>query len=70
MHPLAQWFEARKANKAEFARRVGISRSHLTLIIQGKRGVSVDVAKRIAEETGGDFSPSDFGGVQRKADAA
>jgi len=41
--------------QAEFARLVGISPSHLNLILKGKRGASLDLAKRIEVETGRDI---------------
>lgn len=34
---------------AEIARRIGISNSHLTLLRQGKRGVSKDVLRDLAK---------------------
>lgn len=50
-HPLARWIGAHMT-KAEFSRRVGMSPSHLTLVLQRKRGVSLDIARKIEEVTG------------------
>jgi transcriptional regulator with XRE-family HTH domain len=40
-------------SQAEFARDVKCSQTHLTLVLQGKRGVSVPLAKRMSAATGG-----------------
>lgn len=53
-HPLSQWIDERMTD-ADFARRVGVSKSHLSLILQGKRGLSLDLAVRIEEITEGEF---------------
>lgn len=53
-HPLSQWIDQRMTD-AEFAGKVGISKSHLSLILQGKRGLSLDLAVRIEEITKGEF---------------
>jgi transcriptional regulator with XRE-family HTH domain len=39
--------------QAAFARGVNCSQTHLTLVLQGKRGVSVPLAKRMSAATGG-----------------
>ena len=42
-----------KVNKTEFAKQIGISRTHLTLISSGKRKPSPTLAKKIIEATKG-----------------
>lgn len=49
-HPLADWIDARMS-RAAFARKAGISEPHLSLILQGKRGLSLDVAIAIERAT-------------------
>jgi transcriptional regulator with XRE-family HTH domain len=39
--------------QAEFARDVECSQTHLTLVLQGKRGVSISLAKRMSAATAG-----------------
>jgi DNA-binding transcriptional regulator YdaS (Cro superfamily) len=50
-HPLEIWLNNSGAVRAEFARRVGCSPSHLTLVAQGKRGISLNLALNIERET-------------------
>jgi transcriptional regulator with XRE-family HTH domain len=38
--------------KREFARKVGCSEPHLSLILKGERGMSLDLAKRISAASG------------------
>ena len=58
MHPLQAWLDRRKSDvrPAQFARRVGISHAHLTLICKRKRGASAAVAYAIEQETGGEVT--------------
>ena len=54
-HPLALWIKHSGFNhQAEFCDFAGCSESHLSLIIQGKRGVSMKMAKRLSDATNGD----------------
>lgn len=46
-------FIAARTSQAQFARDVGCSDSHLSLILKGERGVSLRLAKRISEATDG-----------------
>ncbi len=46
-------FIAANTSQAQFARDVGCSDSHLSLVIKGERGVSLGLAKRISEATRG-----------------
>lgn len=52
LHPLADWIDARMS-RSEFAERAGTSEPHLSLILQRKRGLSLDLAVRIEELTEG-----------------
>lgn len=49
---LSQWIDA-NTTQANFARSVECSQSHLSLVLKGKRGVSLNLAKRISQATGG-----------------
>lgn len=51
---LAQ-FISRTTTQAAFARRVRCSEPHLSLILKGKRGVSLKLAKRISDATEGEI---------------
>ena len=46
--------ELESQNKTEFARRIGISRKQLYNLIDNKRSLTIEVAKRIGEELGTD----------------
>lgn len=41
---------------AEAARLLGVSKSHLSLILKGKRGISLDLAAKIEAMTAGEFT--------------
>lgn len=45
---LADHIARNEASQAQFARDVGCSESHLSLILAGKRGLSVPLASRIS----------------------
>jgi DNA-binding transcriptional regulator YdaS (Cro superfamily) len=49
---LAEFIRTR-TTQARFAREVGCSESHLSLVLKGARGVSFGLAKRISNATGG-----------------
>lgn len=51
---LADFITRNMASQAQFARDVGCSEPHLSLILAGKRGLSVPLAKRISEATQGE----------------
>lgn len=51
---LADYFGRGVRRQAEIAREAGCSQSHLSLFLQGKRGLSVPLAKRISAATGGE----------------
>ena len=46
-------FIRERTTQAKFAREVRCSESHLSLILKGERGISLGLAKRISEATGG-----------------
>lgn len=52
-HPLAAYCGNAKIRQSELAERIGISPSHLSLLIARKRQPSLDVAFRIERATGG-----------------
>ena len=58
-HPLSAWI-ARNTSQAKFAADAGCSESHLSLILQGKRGVSLKLAKKFSKTTGGAVRVEDF----------
>lgn len=53
-HPLLAWLKEQEPplTQAEFARRVPMSESHLSNVIDGKRPISMRLAARIKELTG------------------
>lgn len=56
-HPLASWLSGRPEMKQkDFAQKVKCSESHLSLVMQGERGLSLRLAGRIEEATGGDVT--------------
>jgi transcriptional regulator with XRE-family HTH domain len=58
-HPLADWIEA-NTTQAQFARDAQCSESHLSLILKGQRGVSLSLAQRLSDVTGGNIPPKAF----------
>ena len=52
---LAAFIARNAASQAQFARDVGCSEPHLSLILAGKRGLSVPLAKRISIRTQGEI---------------
>ena len=49
-------FIAAHSSQVEFAKQVGCSESHLSLVLNGARGLSLKLAKRIADATHGAVS--------------
>lgn len=49
---LSEWISAH-TTQAKFARVIGCSESHLSLLLDGKRGASLSLALKISEATGG-----------------
>jgi len=60
-HPLAAWIESRSdISQAQFAANCDCSEGHLSLILAGKRGVSMKLARRFSDATGGEVKIDDF----------
>lgn len=60
-HPLAAWMDGHKEiSQAQFADDCDCSESHLSLIMSGKRGVSLNLAKKLSDATNGDVRVEDF----------
>jgi hypothetical protein len=60
-HPLAIWIRNHpKFSQTTFCNYAGCSESHLSLIIQGKRGVSMKMAKRLSDATAGEVPIASF----------
>jgi transcriptional regulator with XRE-family HTH domain len=51
---LAAFIRRDPRSQAQFAREAGCSEGHLSLVLKGKRGLSVPLAKRISQATGGE----------------
>jgi transcriptional regulator with XRE-family HTH domain len=47
-----------QTSQARLAREVECSETHLTLYLQGKRGLSITLARRISKATGGEVPVS------------
>ncbi len=52
---LNRWIDE-NATQSAFAKTVGISNSHLSLLLRGKRGASYETAKKIENATDGDIN--------------
>jgi 3,4-dihydroxy 2-butanone 4-phosphate synthase/GTP cyclohydrolase II len=59
---LAGWLERTRTPRSAFARAIGVSPGRITQICEGELP-SLDLAERIARETGGDVTPNDFVGL-------
>lgn len=57
---LAEYLEAKKIKKGDFAREIGVTAGWVTCLCDGTGWPSQDVAERIATATGGDVTPNDF----------
>lgn len=57
---LDEYLFRKKNSKTEFAKQIGISRTHLSLIASGKRKPSPALAKKIIEETKGHVTLSEL----------
>jgi len=51
IHPIAKLFGP-NLSRDEFCERVDVSKSHLSLVLQGKRGMSYGLAERIEQHFG------------------
>lgn len=54
-------------SRTDFASRVGTSKSHLALVLQRKRGLSLGLAVKIEEVTGGEFTAARLSDEQKEA---
>lgn len=52
-HPLEVWLSEAPITRTKFAESIACSPPHLSLISQGKRGVSLELALNIERETNG-----------------
>lgn len=60
-HPLAVWMDSHSdITQAKFSADCGCSEPHLSLILKGERGVSMKLAKRLSDATGGEVRIEDF----------
>ena len=60
-HPLAVWMDGHKEiSQSKLAADSGCSEPHLSLILKGERGVSMKLAKRLSDATGGEVRIEDF----------
>lgn len=60
-HPLAVWMEKHpEISQAKLAADSECSEPHLSLILSGERGVSMRLAKRLSDATGGEVRIEDF----------
>lgn len=60
-HPLAVWMDGHtEISQSKLASESGCSESHLSLILKGERGVSMKLAKRLSDATGGEVRIEDF----------
>lgn len=51
MHPLREWRKSRKMTLDDMSEALGVRSSHLSYVERGERGVSIELAARIAELT-------------------
>jgi len=57
---LQNWLKEKGFSKAEFARKIGVSRHALYLYLKGKRQPRLDIALRIEEATNGEVTVKDL----------
>jgi plasmid maintenance system antidote protein VapI len=65
MNAINRWLVENKKEPIDLARAVGISRSYMSEIRSGARGVSLDLALRFQEATG--ISPADIHAIKAGA---
>jgi transcriptional regulator with XRE-family HTH domain len=66
-HVLKSWLLSNKISGSEFCRQIGIHRSMLTYIFQGKRSPSKALCLKIYEFTNGEIDPIDLLKMQQTA---
>lgn len=54
------WIKKSKLRQREFARRLGITESHMSYLLDGKRKPSLRLAKKIIRATGGEVTITDL----------
>lgn len=59
-HPFMAWLAANNLRQIDAAKAVGCSKSHLSLVLDGKRGASLRLAKELSDYTGGAVEMEDF----------
>lgn len=59
-HPLGAWLAKKQMKPAHFAREVGVQPSFVSMILRRERGVSLPMAVKMSEATGGELQPGDF----------
>jgi len=60
MHILKQYLKRERINQKDFAARLNISERHLSFILNGKSGVSLELALEIERETSGNVKAVSF----------
>lgn len=70
MSNLSSYLETHGIKHSAFAARLGISRSYLSLILSGKRGVDLNLAFQIEAETDGQVTARSFSSTNGEAEAA
>lgn len=60
-HPLAAWLgRHEEISQSKLAAAAECSEGHLSLILRGERGVSMKLAKKLSDATGGEVRVEDF----------
>ncbi len=67
---LAAYLDHHQIPDAEFARRIGVSKSAVGRWRKGERTPDADAMKTIAAETGGSVMPNDFFDIPNTSEAA
>jgi transcriptional regulator with XRE-family HTH domain len=63
---IRRWCDANRVSQAELARRAGVSRGYLTVVIRGFQP-SLSFCERIERATGGDLVAADLVAANRAA---
>lgn len=56
MHPLKAWRKANSITLTQLSEKAGVRHSHLSMVENGHRSVSLETARKIAQATGGAVS--------------
>ena len=57
---LQDWMDLRKVGDEQLAARVNVSRASISRVRRGKMNPSMELARRIYAETGGQVEPNDL----------